>query len=374
MAYCKHFRADASKEFPDRIIALLEAGFQLVRGDALLAEQRRLYEIAVHIAHVYILSLRESGDQGLVSSPALQPPAQRARQLRERGQYHAQHHQQKRGQVAQIVRVVAVLEGPVILFDILLDGLGYPVGEQGLQGLRKKGGGAVAAQPEYIIEMQGITKRFPGIVANDNITLQLRKGEIHALLGENGAGKSTLMSVLFGMYHTFAGVWQKSEVSTAALYGAKPGDAKYVDINRDGKIDKDDIGIIGNAQPKLSFGFNNTFTIFDFDLNIFWQGVSGNDIYNQNRIRRETYSSDAFPTSTVMKNHWTPENPTNIPAFSGAEYVNSSRWVEKGDYLRLKNITLPPLYPVDGSIMRYGWSLSPLISTNIGTSSLDGFL
>ena len=54
----------------------------------------------------------------------------------------------------------------------------------------------MAAQPEYIIEMQGITKRFPGIVANDNITLQLRKGEIHALLGENGAGKSTLMGIL----------------------------------------------------------------------------------------------------------------------------------------------------------------------------------
>ena len=50
---------------------------------------------------------------------------------------------------------------------------------------------------QYAIEMLHITKRFPGIIANDDITLQLKKGEIHALLGENGAGKSTLMSVLF---------------------------------------------------------------------------------------------------------------------------------------------------------------------------------
>lgn len=63
---------------------------------------------------------------------------------------------------------------------------------------------------EYIIEMNHIRKEFPGIVANDDITLQLKKGEIHALLGENGAGKSTLMSVLFGLYQPEAGEIRKN--------------------------------------------------------------------------------------------------------------------------------------------------------------------
>ena len=69
--------------------------------------------------------------------------------------------------------------------------------------------GAIALS-EYIIEMLHITKEFPGIIANDDITLQLRKGEIHALLGENGAGKSTLMSVLFGMYQPEKGEIRKN--------------------------------------------------------------------------------------------------------------------------------------------------------------------
>ena len=63
---------------------------------------------------------------------------------------------------------------------------------------------------DFVIEMLHITKEFPGIKANDDITLQLRKGEVHAMLGENGAGKSTLMSVLFGLYQPEAGQIRKN--------------------------------------------------------------------------------------------------------------------------------------------------------------------
>ena len=70
-------------------------------------------------------------------------------------------------------------------------------------------GRSIRLEQPYAIEMLHITKKFPGIIANDDITLQLRKGEIHALLGENGAGKSTLMSVLFGMYQPEEGEIRK---------------------------------------------------------------------------------------------------------------------------------------------------------------------
>ena len=75
---------------------------------------------------------------------------------------------------------------------------------------KKERRGYTYMENEYVIEMLNITKEFPGIKANDNITLQLRKGEIHALLGENGAGKSTLMSILFGLYQPTSGTIKKN--------------------------------------------------------------------------------------------------------------------------------------------------------------------
>ena len=96
----------------------------------------------------------------------------------------------------------------------------------------------------YAIEMLNITKRFPGIIANDNITLQLRKGEIHALLGENGAGKSTLMSVLFGLYQAEEGTIKK--------------DGKVVKIN-----DPNDANALGIGMVHQHFKLVECFTVLD---------------------------------------------------------------------------------------------------------------
>jgi len=69
----------------------------------------------------------------------------------------------------------------------------------------------MATEPPAI-EMRGIVKRFPGVIANDGVDLEVRTGEIHALLGENGAGKSTLMNILSGLYRADAGeVWLRGQ-------------------------------------------------------------------------------------------------------------------------------------------------------------------
>ena len=102
---------------------------------------------------------------------------------------------------------------------------------------------AVTESP-YVIEMCNITKEFPGIIANDDITLQLKKGEIHALLGENGAGKSTLMSVLFGLYQPEKGEIRKN--------------GKAVTIK-----DPNDANALGIGMVHQHFKLVDVFTVLD---------------------------------------------------------------------------------------------------------------
>ena len=81
--------------------------------------------------------------------------------------------------------------------------------------------------PQYVIEMLHITKEFPGIRANDDITLQLKKGEIHALLGENGAGKSTLVKMIYGLVRPDEG---RMTLRSAAYAPAKPSEARAAGV------------------------------------------------------------------------------------------------------------------------------------------------
>ncbi|ABR49707.1 ABC transporter related [Alkaliphilus metalliredigens QYMF] len=109
----------------------------------------------------------------------------------------------------------------------------------------------------YAIEMLGITKEFPGIKANDNVTLQVEKGEIHALLGENGAGKSTLMSILFGLYQAEEGTIKVNGEEVKINNPNAANDYGIGMVHQHFKLVEDFTvteNIILGMEPKKSFG------------------------------------------------------------------------------------------------------------------------
>jgi hypothetical protein len=123
-----------------------------------------------------------------------------------------------------------------------------------------------------------------------------------------------------------------------------PGDIRFRDLNDDGVIDDKDRKFIGDPNPRLLFAMNNTFGFKGFRLDIFLQGVSGNDIFNANRIWQEGMSVAQNQTVAVL-NRWTEENHSNtIPrAIFNDPNKNargSDRFIEDGSYLRIKNVTL----------------------------------
>ena len=125
----------------------------------------------------------------------------------------------------------------------------------------------------------------------------------------------------------------------------EPGDRKFIDINQDGIINGDDRSFIGSAQPDFTFGFNNTFSYKGFDLNVFLQGVQGNQIVNFNKFLVEQVNGTSNVTLEYFANRWTPQNPTNrypkVNADPGlARRFISDAEVEDGSYLRLKTISV----------------------------------
>lgn len=124
------------------------------------------------------------------------------------------------------------------------------------------------------------------------------------------------------------------------------GDAKFRDNNGDGVIDDKDRVYLGSTIPKINYGLNFTAYLKDFDINLFFQGVGGNKIYNQMRHRLESNGSTSV-LSPVMADAWTPENPEgSLPnPKNSVNYYVSDRFLESGAYFRLKNVqvgyTLP---------------------------------
>jgi TonB-dependent starch-binding outer membrane protein SusC len=173
----------------------------------------------------------------------------------------------------------------------------------------------------------------------------------------------------------YEGTWKTSEATEAAAFGQLPGDPKYTDFNKDGKINSSDVMIIGNAIPDFIFGWTNRVSYKNFELTLLIQGSKGNDIFNQGRIRLENPFEG---TSSRMLDRWTNTNQdTDVPAFIdavtrqnaglaskvslGSDGGRLQRYVEDGSYIRLKNVTL-------------GYTLPETVTGKIGFSKLRAYI
>ena len=123
-----------------------------------------------------------------------------------------------------------------------------------------------------------------------------------------------------------------------------PGDVKFRDLNNDGKIDDGDRTFLGNPSPRFIFAMNNSFSFKGLDLSVFLQGVSGNDVFNANRIYQEGMAVAQNQTTAVL-NRWTGEGtsysmPRAVFNDPNKNTRVSDRFIEDGSYLRVKNVTL----------------------------------
>jgi TonB-linked SusC/RagA family outer membrane protein len=121
------------------------------------------------------------------------------------------------------------------------------------------------------------------------------------------------------------------------------GDMIYRDLDGDSTLSDGDKTIIGNANPKYTFGLTNTFTYKGWSFSFFFQGVQGNDIFNASRIETEGLSMETNQLATVLNRWTTPGQNTDIPRATYGDFTNSlisSRFIEDGSFVRLKSLSL----------------------------------
>jgi TonB-linked SusC/RagA family outer membrane protein len=168
----------------------------------------------------------------------------------------------------------------------------------------------------------------------------------------------------------YLGTFKPNEADIAAKQGRVPGDPHYQDVNGDNAITTDDFQIVGSAFPKLTGGWNNTFTYSAFTLNVFFQGAFGVDKLNYTRAGAMSGSGEARQfLLTEIRDYYRPGNEdSDIPAFTKTyqPFTQSSRFVENGSFVRLKNISLS--YNVPSSVFKDKASIRVFASaTNVLT-------
>ena len=156
-----------------------------------------------------------------------------------------------------------------------------------------------------------------------------------------------------------AGLFQSDEEAAAYVNqegkryqpNAKGGDFRFQDINGDGAINSKDQVVLGNPFPEMSFSLNGNFAYKGFDLNIFFQGVSGNEVFNAVKYTGLNASFPGYNMLSDIKDAWTPQNTdTSIPRISYTDANNnfgriSDFYIEDASYLRLKNLTIGYTFP-----------------------------
>ena len=174
-----------------------------------------------------------------------------------------------------------------------------------------------------------------GVDVQEGSLVDWKMAPVHTIVGKSVGA--------FYLYKTDGLFQNQTEIGESAQPDAKPGDVKYIDVNKDGKIDFNDVDYSGSALPEVEYGISADMAYKNFDLSIFFNGVYGNKIFNSQKYYGENMNNNTNYWTTTL-DYWTPENTnTDIPRPVFGDTQNSrisDRFLEDGSFLRLKSAQL----------------------------------
>lgn len=208
---------------------------------------------------------------------------------------------------------------------------------------------------ELLLNSRNVTQ--PGFKWSSTLTLSANDNKILDLGGADfidvivdpiiGSGNTRLIvgqpvPVFTGV--NYLGTWKsQEEIDASGLSSQVVGGSRFEDLNGDGIISTEDNVILGDPTPDLIFGFENSFTIQNFEFSFYIQGTTGNEVYNL-RMRNHYFNRGETTKFADLADRWTPENPTSDIPRAGADAVtntpSNSQYVEDGSHLRLKTVRL----------------------------------